>query len=92
MTEPARDLVVSVPVNELANSIALLLAPELKGVVEREPWIGTELAAAYLDTSPERVRDLWQRGSIRAVKDGSRILTRRSYLDEYLERERTRGC
>jgi excisionase family DNA binding protein len=39
-------------------------------------YLSTKSAAAYLDTTPQRIRDLIYRGQLRAYHEGSRILIR----------------
>jgi hypothetical protein len=67
-------------------------AAELVGTPTREPWIGVDQAARHLGYSDatmkqghKRVYDLHQRRCVRFQKDGSRLLTKRSWLDEYVD-------
>lgn len=53
--------------------------------VEPEPYLTAEQAAAYMAASKQRIYDLSSQGRLRCVKDGSRLLTKRSWLDAYLE-------
>ena len=52
-----------------------------------EPWIDVEGAAQYLACKRQRVYDLVSQDRLEHRKDGRRLLFRRSWLDEYLERE-----
>ncbi len=53
--------------------------------VEQEPYWTAEQAAAYISADKQRIYDLRSQDRLRCVKDGSRLLTRRSWLDAYLE-------
>lgn len=50
-----------------------------------EPYLDAAAAAAYLSAPTSRVYDLAASGRLRVVKDGRRVLTRASWIDEYLE-------
>jgi excisionase family DNA binding protein len=53
--------------------------------VGQEPYWTAEQAAGYIAADKQRIYDLRSQGRLRCVKDGSRLLTRRSWLDAYLE-------
>ena len=63
-------------------------------VVERqeaqavEPYLSVEEAASYLACKSKRVYDLTSQRRVPFLKDGSRVLLRRSDLDAYLEAQR----
>lgn len=59
--------------------------PGAPGYRDREPWLNTERAAAYLCCDPRRVRDLVASGRLRGVRDGTRWLVRASDIDNYLK-------
>jgi excisionase family DNA binding protein len=50
-----------------------------------EPYWTAEEAAAYLACDRQRIYDLRSEGRLKCVKDGSRVLTRRSWIDNYLK-------
>ena len=50
-----------------------------------EPWIGSAEAAEYLGTTVGRVHQLVHQRRVAHRKDGSRLVFRRSDLDEALE-------
>lgn len=80
-------LALTVPdelVEAVAGRVADLLAGRLDSS-EPEPWLGVERAAAHLDCPTSRVYDLIAQRRIRTVRDGRRVLTRRQWLDEYLD-------
>lgn len=51
----------------------------------QEPYWTAEQAASYIAADKQRIYDLRSQDRLRCVKDGSRLLTRRSWLDAYLE-------
>lgn len=63
----------------LAAEVATLL--EGKQASEPEPWVDVRAAAEHLACKPRRVYDLVSQGRIPHVKDGTRLLFRRSELD-----------
>jgi len=81
------------------GALSLALPPELVEVVaervaellaerhapEPEPWIGVALAAEHLACPKSRIYALVSAQRIPHEKDGSRLLFRRSDLDEWLE-------
>ncbi len=73
-------------VEAVAQRVAELLSAEQR-TTEPEPYIGVEDAARYLACGRQRIYDLHSQGRIRCIKDGSRLLTRRSWIDDYLEQE-----
>ena len=52
---------------------------------DQESYWTAERAAEYISADKQRIYDLRSQGRLRCVKDGSRLLTRRSWLDAYLE-------
>jgi len=52
-----------------------------------EPWIGVDQAAEYLACKPQRIYDLVSQDRLEHRKEGRRLLFRRAWIDEYLERE-----
>ena len=55
------------------------------GSVTSEPYLTVKQAAAYLGCEPQRIYDLNSQERLETVKDGSRLLTRRSWIDHYLK-------
>lgn len=49
-----------------------------------DPWLGYEKAAAYMDCPVSRVHALKSQGDLPFEKDGSRVVFRRSVLDEFI--------
>jgi excisionase family DNA binding protein len=76
---------------QLADRVADLLAERgLNGAgapADPDPWLDVDSAAEYLACKPKRLYDLKSQGRIRFARDGSRLLFRRSWLDEYVEGE-----
>jgi len=70
-------------VEAVAQRVADLLAE--RSAPEPEPWIGVEQAAEHLACPRSRVYALSSAGRIPHRKDGSRLLFRRSELDDWLE-------
>jgi excisionase family DNA binding protein len=93
---PTRVLSLTVRLNgvplrvELASEEVELLRAVL---AEREPpaLLTTEEAARYLRTTPRGIHDRVHRRGLAAVRDGSRLLFRRSDLDAYLTEAATRA-
>jgi excisionase family DNA binding protein len=73
---------------ELVEAIAERAAEMLadRRAPELEAWIGVEEAAEHLACPKSRVYGLSSAGRIPHRKDGSRLLFRRSELDEWLDR------
>ncbi|MDQ3571704.1 MAG: helix-turn-helix domain-containing protein [Actinomycetota bacterium] len=69
----------------LAESVAARVTELLELPAQAEPYLTREEAALYIGATPKRISDLRREGAIRTVKDGSRLLTKRSWLDAYLE-------
>jgi excisionase family DNA binding protein len=74
---------------QLAGHVAQLLAERglLGPPADPDPWHDVAAAAAYMSCKPKRIYDLCSQRRIRFVKDGSRTLIRRSWLDAYLDSE-----
>jgi excisionase family DNA binding protein len=70
-------------VAEIARHVEQLLAS--RAPAEPDPWLNVAQAAAYLVCKPQRVYNLVSQRRLRHVKDGSRVLFRRQWLDEVLE-------
>ncbi len=72
------------------DALALALAEKLGAYttsinIGQEPYWTAEQAAAYISADKQRIYDLRSQDRLRCVKDGSRLLTRQSWLDAYLE-------
>jgi excisionase family DNA binding protein len=72
-------------VEAVARRVVELMSAERQSN-EPEPYIGVEEAARYLACDRQRIYDLKSQGRLRCIKDGGR-LTRRSWIDDYLEQE-----
>ena len=86
-TAGGTNLALAVPlelVEAIAERAAEMLA-ERRGP-ELEAWIGVEEAAEHLACPKSRVYGLSSAGRIPHRKDGSRLLFRRSELDEWIDR------
>ena len=68
----------------IATRVAEMVAERLGA--EADGYLNTESAAAYLDTTPDRIRDLVEAGHLPCHRDGRRLLVTRADLDAYLER------
>ena len=66
---------------ELARQIAPYLEPP-----QRAEWLSVQEAAEYACCSKQRIYDLRSAGRLPKTGDGSRVLVRRTDLDDYLER------
>jgi excisionase family DNA binding protein len=65
--------------------LAARLAPLLDaGEAGPEPWLTVADAADYLRCGRQRVYNLVSQGRLQHAKDGSRVLFRRSWLDEWV--------
>jgi excisionase family DNA binding protein len=89
---------VTVPkevVEYIAVRVAELLADQEQTAAEEAAWIDVAAAAhhlGYADGSPrgrQRIYDLVSQRRLRFAKDGSRLLFRRAWLDDYLEGSQT---
>ena len=70
---------------ELAAQLADLLAPHIEFQIdEPDQWMNTEKAADYISAPRSRVYELVESGRIPSVKDGRRLLVKKSDLDAYL--------
>ena len=56
-----------------------------KDPLRGDPYLNTRQAADYMACDVRRIHDLTYRGRLRSVKDGTRVLTRRSWIDAYLK-------
>jgi len=66
----------------IADAVAQRLQPN-----GPEPWIDVTAAAEHLACKRQRIYDLVHAGRIPHYKDGSRLLFRRSELDDWLQRQ-----
>lgn len=66
----------------VAQRVAAILADQASEV---DPLLSVAEAADYLRAPKSRLYDLHSSGRLVAVKDGSRVLFRRSAIDAYLE-------
>ena len=66
----------------LQDYLAKSLSP-LEGT-PAEQYLGVAEASKYLSCNPRRIYDLHSERKLRCVKDGSRLLTRASWIDAYL--------
>jgi excisionase family DNA binding protein len=83
---PTPSLAVVADVQSLADALAERLAEQAAALdSQQEPYWTAEQAAAYIAADKQRIYDLRSQGRLHCVKDGSRLLTRRSWLDAYLE-------
>jgi excisionase family DNA binding protein len=72
---------------ELAGQFAEALAPHLTFEIDApDAWLNADSAAAHIDAPRSRIYDLAQSGRVPSVRDGRRLLVRRSDLDAYLDR------
>jgi excisionase family DNA binding protein len=86
--------VSSEPLEALAARVAEILASRDDGRALPEAWLDAGAAARYLGYSEtgtgrrrgrQRIYDLVSQRRLRFAKDGSRLLFRRAWLDNYLE-------
>jgi hypothetical protein len=95
MSDLATALLASLD-DDALDQLAEQLAPRLAGRVEQreaDPWIGVEAAAEHLACSRQRIYDLWHQRETTGFpgrKEGSRLLTKRSLLDAWLDENRAR--
>jgi excisionase family DNA binding protein len=73
--------------DDALDVLAKRLAPRLAAQAEpkTDRWLTVEDAAAYLGCAKQRIYNLVSQRRLRHVKDGSRVLFRRQWLDEHLE-------
>lgn len=92
--ESVRDDAVPEDLDVLAARVARILASQDDGRSSRDAWLDAQAAACYLgysDTAAgrrrgrQRIYDLVSQRRLRFAKDGSRLLFRRAWLDNYLE-------
>lgn len=74
---------VEVVAERAAEIVAEIVAERLAPLTE--PWVGVDQAAEHLACPKSRIYALVSAGRIPHEKDGSRLLFRRSGLDEWLE-------
>ena len=70
----------------IAQRAATLVAQRLEASSPSAPYLGVEQAAEYLACPKSRIYDLKARGRLRCCHDGRRLLFRREWLDEALDR------
>lgn len=68
----------------LAAALAARMPQPPAAPAAPEGYLAVEAAAEYLDAPASRVYDLAAAGKLRVVRDGRRVLTRASWIDEYL--------
>lgn len=81
------ELAITIPdalVDAIAVRVAELLADKLPVQTRAEQWIGVDAAADHLACPRSRVYALASTGRLPHCKDGSRLLFRRSELDNYV--------
>jgi excisionase family DNA binding protein len=81
-------LTLSLPgefLDQVARRVLELLDEREQPSREPEAWLTVDHAAAYLSCGRQRIYNLVSQGRLRHVKDGTRVLTRRQWLDEHLE-------
>ena len=89
LSETSARLVVQLP-DEVLDAIADRVAGILSERTEAdrpEPWIGVAEAAEHLHCRAQRIYALVHQGRLSPRRDGSRLLFRRSELDQWLLRE-----
>lgn len=89
MSETNSKLIVQLPdevLDAIADRVAGIIS-ERTGADRPEPWIGVAEAAEHLHCRPQRIYALVHQGRLRPRRDGSRLLFRRSELDQWLLRE-----
>jgi excisionase family DNA binding protein len=72
---------------EVIETIVSKVIEELdaRGPLDVDPLLDVAETAQYLRAKPQRIYDLHSARKIFAVRDGTRLLFRRSELDRYLE-------
>jgi len=72
---------------QLADHVLRLAAERglLGAPADPDPWLDVDAVATYMSCKRKRVYDLCSQWRIRFVKDGSRTLIRRSWVDAYLD-------
>ena len=69
----------------LADLLTPRLAARSQAAHEPESWLTVQQAADYLACRPQRIYNLISQRRLRHVKDGTRVLFRRQWLDDHLE-------
>lgn len=84
---PSHALEIALPpaVLEAVAERAAQIAAERLSAVSEDRWMNVDQAAEHLACGPRRIYDLHSQRRLRAHKDGSRLLFRRSDLDAYVE-------
>lgn len=87
MSERIADVLVTEIGPDALNVLAERLAPFLEGRLAGEPDrpMNVTEAAEHLRCAPKRIYDLVSQHRITPIRDGSRLLFRRSALDAYLD-------
>lgn len=79
--------IITTTPEELAALVESAVAEALAKRNEIEPWLDTDAAAAYLSTTPPRLRDLARRSSLPHHRTaGGRLMFRPSELDRWVTR------
>ena len=84
-TAQQSQVAVITDIDALAGAVAAQLAAQGLAGLEPEPYWTAERAAAYIGADKQRIYDLSSQGRLRCVKDGGRLLSKRSWIDHYLE-------
>ena len=71
--------------DEQIAAIAAIAAERVNCQAQPDPWMTVDQAAVYLACGRQRVYNLVSQRRLRHVKDGSRVLFRRQWLDDILE-------
>jgi excisionase family DNA binding protein len=69
----------------LAERVAAITNDSTGSLTQPEPWLNVDQAADYLACARQRIYNLVSQRRLRHAKDGSRVLFRRQWLDDYLE-------
>ena len=72
-------------VDQVAQRVIELLALQAPTAQQPESWLTVNQAADYLACERQRIYNLTSQRRLQYAKDGSRVLFRRQWLDDYLE-------
>jgi len=87
-TQVHGNTVVVASIDEMMNSISTMFDEKMKEVDSRsipDPYLNVEEAASYLSCTPRRIHDLSYERKLQFKRDGKRLLTRVSWIEEYLD-------
>jgi excisionase family DNA binding protein len=85
--ETGKITLIATNADELVARIVEALREGTEGAASAtvaDPYLNVTQAADYLDCSDRRIYDLKIDGRVRFVKDGTRLLTKKSWIDNYL--------